>query len=194
MPKLNVFVALLAVLVIGAGCASSPRSRFYTLDVAYEGSGHPIGEHRLGVGPFEMPSYLDRPQIVIRGEGNQLVISDFDRWADSLPERFEAVLVRNLVIAGGSPAVLSHPWRRGFNPTFRVTGVVDRFEAGADGSVVLEVRWAVLDGDESEIQETFRSVYTEQAAAGDYGSISSAMSRAVAAFAADIVTQVAAEP
>jgi uncharacterized lipoprotein YmbA len=192
MPKLHIPTGLIAVLLIGTACSSSPASRFYTLDVAYDGPVHTLGGQQLGVGPFEMPSYLDRPQIVVRGDGNRLVVSEFDRWADALPERFERVLVRDLVIATGSPAILSHPWRRDFDTAYHVTGVVDRFEADRTGTVVLEVRWAVIDSEDGGIGSAFHSVYREDAEPGDYGAITSAMSRAVAAFAGDIAADAAA--
>lgn len=194
MPKLRVFIVVVAALLFQTACSSSPKSRFYTLDVTYGGQTYAVGERQIGVGPFDMARYLDRPQFVTRGAGNRLVISEFDRWADALPDRFNRILVRNLVVATGSPAVLSHPWRRDFAPTYRVTGIVDRFEADRDGTVVLEVRWAVLGNDDSQVQKTFRSVYTEDARAGDYDSIAAAMSRTVAAFAADIAADVSSRP
>lgn len=191
MMRSTVFMVLVAMLGGIAACSSSPTSRFYTLDASYDGPIHAIGDRQIGIGPFEMARYLDRPQIVIRGSGNRVVISEFDRWADALPERFEHVLVRDIVIATGSPAVLSHPWRRDFSPAYRVTGIVDRFEADRDGNVVLEVRWAVLGGADSDIEETFRSIYTERAEPGDYDTTVAAMSRAIAAFAADIAADIA---
>lgn len=192
MSKLLVLAAAVATLAVLTACSSSPTSRFYTLDAVYDRPTYPIGELQIGIGPFDLPRYLDRPQFVVRGAGNRLIVSEFDRWADALTDRFDAVLVRNLVIATESPAVLGHPWRRDFSPTYRVTGVVDRFEADGTGNVVLEVRWAVLGDEENEIEETFRSIYTEAASAGDYNSIAAAMSRTVAAFAADIAADVAA--
>ena len=192
MSKLFVLAAAVATLAVLPACSSSPTSRFYTLDTVYDGGTYPIGELQIGIGPFELPRYMDRPQFVVRGDGNRLIVSEFDRWADALTDRFDAVLVRNLVMATGSPAVLGHPWRRDFSPTYRVTGVVDRFEADGTGSVVLEVRWAVLSDDEKDIEATFRSIYTEVASPGDYNSIAAAMSRTVAAFAADIAADVAA--
>lgn len=192
MPRLVILMALLATLPGLVSCASSPTSRFYTLDAVYDGPTYRIAELQIGIGPFELPRYLDRPQFVVRGDGNRLIVSEFDRWADVLTDRFDAVLVRNLVIATESPAVLGHPWRRDFSPTYRVAGVVDRFEADGSGTVTLEVRWAVLSDNENEIEDTFRSVYTESASPGDYNAIAAAMSRTVAAFAADIAADVAA--
>lgn len=192
MPRFRVLIAMLATLSGLVACSSSPTSRFYTLDAVYDGATYPIDELQIGIGPFGLPRYLDRPQFVVRGDGNRLIVSEFDRWADALTDRFDAVLVRNLVIATESPAVLGHPWRRDFSPTYRVTGVVDRFEADGTGNVVLEVRWAVLSDDEKDIEASFRSIYTEAASPGDYNSIAAAMSRTVAAFAADIAADVAA--
>jgi len=194
MMKSRVFVVAFLTLLIAAACSSSPKSRFYTLDVAYEGPTRALNDFQIGVGPFEMVRYLDRPQIVTRGAGNRLTINEFDRWADALPDRFNRVLARNLVLATGSTSILAHPWRRDFDAKYRVTGVVDRFEADRDGTVVLEVRWAILGVADSMVEETFRAVYTRDAKPDDFGAIASAMSHVLADFAADIATDLAARP
>ena len=68
------------VMLVGAaaaGCATSPPSRFYLLTpIAQEGSasGASTTDQRIaiGVGPVDLPDYLNRPQIVTR-ESSKLV-------------------------------------------------------------------------------------------------------------------------
>ena len=36
--------------------------------------------------PLDLAGYLDRPQVVIRVDGNRLHLADYDRWGEPLPE------------------------------------------------------------------------------------------------------------
>ena len=66
---------LMAVmLAIMAGCATTPPSRFYILEpVKTDAAAQPSEPATaVGVGPVELPKYLDRPQIVVRSGANEL--------------------------------------------------------------------------------------------------------------------------
>jgi uncharacterized lipoprotein YmbA len=86
-------VALLAV----AGCGSTRPSNFYQLDepAATRLSGLERGI-AVGVGPVNLEPYLDRPQIVIRGTGHKLELSEFNRWAEPLKDSISRVIIVNL--------------------------------------------------------------------------------------------------
>lgn len=188
MSKTMSCIGLLALTLL-SGCASSPKSHFYTLHPAY--SGAPVSNHegcQIGVGPFAMPTYLDRPQVVIRGSGNEMIVNEFARWTEPIEYRFLNVLARNLVAATGESIVLEHPWRGEFEPQHRAQGRVDRFEADTGGVVTLEVRWGITSGEDNAIRRTEHSTYVENADPEDMGEIAAAMSRTLASFARDIAT------
>ena len=75
---------LVAVHLIGvalavlAGCATVTPARFYILspvpaDMAVRASGH---ETAIGVGPVDLPEYLNRPQIAVRNGAYELLYSE----------------------------------------------------------------------------------------------------------------------
>jgi len=81
-------ILVLLALFLGA-CGTTHNSRYYTLTPV------PVGQDRkpdepgtvpvvLGIGPVTLPDYLDRPQIVLRTSQNELVFSEYSRWAGSL--------------------------------------------------------------------------------------------------------------
>jgi uncharacterized lipoprotein YmbA len=184
-------VSVLAIVLVAA-CGSSPPTSYYTLDPVYSG---PTAENldavRIGVGPFVFPELLDRPQIVIRGDRNQVVLSEYARWADDLEKRFQAVVARDLVVATGTDHVYEHPWRDNFVVDYRILGVVDRFAAHTSGTASLKIRWVIRDGDGEKTLLTHAGHYTESADPGDYGDIAAAMGRVTASASADMARKLA---
>ena len=101
----NLFIQVLAILTLFAlltihfGCASSPPARFYllsSLDTAPPGMKPAADEPcvSIGIGPVKMPDYLEQTKIVTRGEGNQLTLAEFDRWAELLKDNLVRVLAK----------------------------------------------------------------------------------------------------
>ena len=190
MRTIRAIVPAIMALFLTA-CGSSPPTSYYTLDPVYSGPtiDH-LGEVRIGVGPFVFPELLDRPQIVVRGDRNEVILSEFARWADDLEQRFQAVVARNLVVAIGTGHVYEHPWRDNFNVDYRVLGIVDRFSVDTTGTVKLKVRWVAQDGTGPDMLVTQEGVYTENANPDDFGDIAAAMSRVAASFAGDIAKNI----
>ena len=97
MASRRLLVALIGLLALSA-CGASKPSQFYVLNALSPselsretisvGSGLAIG-----LAPVNMPEYLDRPEIISRGGGNQLELGQFDRWAEPLNRNIERVVV-----------------------------------------------------------------------------------------------------
>lgn len=139
-------LALAAALLL-TGCATTPPASFYVLTAAVPPDGAEItgGRPAIGLGPFELPEYLDRPQLVARTAPTELAIDELHRWGGSLQEDFLRVLGQNLAHELGTSRVLLAPADRRFPLDFRVIGDVMAFEGRPGGEAVLEVRWAVID-------------------------------------------------
>jgi uncharacterized lipoprotein YmbA len=181
-------------MLLAACLSSSPPSRFYTLQ-AEESAGDAgavvIGSGWVGVGPIGLPSYLDRPQIVTRGEGHRLVVHEFDRWADPLRGRVLDVLMENVVALSKSKRVTPYPWPADLQPDRRVMGEIAAFEAGPDGEVLMKVRWLVQVPGKPDAVQVHTGEYREAAPPGDFDAIAAAMSRALARWSLDIATALA---
>lgn len=157
-------VGLSAVVFLFAGCLS-PRedpTRFYVLSTsdasdASRSDGTPASVD-VGVGPFTIPSYLDRPQFVRRLGPNELRPVDDARWAETLGEGFERVLAENLDLLLPMARVHDHPWRSSTRAEWIVSGNISKFETDASGEVVLDVTWRVFDPDRQPTTVGARSV------------------------------------
>lgn len=149
-------VAIVAVSVGFGGCAAlAPRadlSSFYILgalpeaDLAADKNTDGIKANiSVGVGPIELPGYLDRQQIATRTSVNRLSYSETERWAAPLAESFSRVLAQNLSHLLNPARVIQFPWQSNDTPEYQVKIEVLQFEANSNHQAWLRARWTVID-------------------------------------------------
>ncbi len=185
---------LIAVHLIGvalavlAGCATFTPSRFYILspvpaDMAVRATGR---EAAIGVGPINLPEYLNRPQIAVRNGAYELLYSETHRWAEALQANFTDVLAENLALLIPTNQVAIYPWGRATMIDYQVMAEVSRFDADANGNVTLSASWKLVGGENREVIAMKKSTFTEAAGGSDYEQIVAAQSRALAALSREI--------
>jgi uncharacterized lipoprotein YmbA len=140
-----------ALLLVLAGCGSSPPTRFYTLSPVPGSAPAAVSDRRpLKISAVHVPGVLDRNNI-IRGEANyQLDISAQDRWGADLGEMIRQTLTEDLqerlpggmVIAPRSPA-----------PENTRGVVIDVLSFGPDtsGQVTLDATWTLQGGSPAQV-------------------------------------------
>jgi uncharacterized lipoprotein YmbA len=182
-------IPVLLVLTL-AGCASSPATRYYTLDpVSPAAQAASAADMRAAVkvDAVHIPPALDR-QSMVRGESdNELQISSQDRWAGDLGETIRRVLTQDLesrlpagkVIAPEAPAPAS---ARGI-----VVDVLTFQPQG--GEVVLDADWTLLEGTQSN-PVLSRSVHLTAAATSSAQGQAAAMSTLLGQLADGIAAQI----
>jgi uncharacterized lipoprotein YmbA len=185
------YIVTLCFLII-AGCGSSPTVHYYALEtiddrVAQDNEGSPI----MAVGAFRMPEYLNRSQMVTRGPGAEIIVDEFNRWAEPLDDAIHRVLASNLDVLLESVVVVAYPSSAVVNIDYRLIGRFDRFNAGQDGLVVLDVQWAIADSTGTVHLPPRRARFESQAARpDDAGSIAQAMSDVLSQFCRDIAREI----
>ncbi len=177
--------ALLLALTL-AGCASSPPTRFYLLSAQTATPVGPAVGFSVGVGPLELPAYLDRPQIVTRTAGQEVEVAEFERWAEPLQDGVQRVLVENLAAALPGERVQGWPWRRATAPDWQVELRLTHFEREAGGDAALAVRWRVLDREGRERVPLRATEHRAHPGGADYPDTVAALDRVLADFAAEI--------
>lgn len=146
--KTSALIALLTLLVSGCSLLSAPdvpTTRYFVLtsDRSLDNEELPENSISLGLGPFTFPAYLDRPQMVTRTDPNQIVFSQFNRWAEPVESGFPRVLSENVGRVTNTSEIVMFPWFK-IPLEYQVKGEVLRFEANDDGEVVLECIWTVV--------------------------------------------------
>jgi len=193
MIRKSQFLVTLVLLML-AGCGSSPPVKYFgldSMDTSYtqDEAGAPV----LALGPFRMPEYLNRSQMVTRGSGAELIVDDVNRWAESLDDAIHRILASNLDRLLGSLIVVAYPSAALLEVDYRLVGRIGQFNADEDGLVILEVQWGAADTDGHMLMAPTRSWYESQATVpGDPDSIARAMSDALEQFSRDMARDLGA--
>jgi hypothetical protein len=174
-----------------AGCGTSPPAKFYTLTpvVAQRPPEKVVETDKytpVGIGPIEIPDYLDRPEIVTRAEQNQLILSEFNLWGGTLKADINRVLLENIssFLAGDEIPIIT--WKATMTEAHRVTVVIARFDGSPNGSITLKARWSLLDK-EGKAFEYFRETNITIPVKGvSYSSVVTAMSEALGELSKEI--------
>lgn len=148
--RLIQFAFLLVMLLLLAGCGSSAPSNFYLLQAqpapAILKPETPAANHKsIGIGPVEIPQYLDRPQLVVRTGDNTVQIHEFERWAEPLKEGVTRVVTHNLDGLLAAEQIKVYPWRSQLTIDYRLVLTLNRFEAADDGQATLAGWWTLYD-------------------------------------------------
>lgn len=178
-----------AVLALGfaaalAGCAAkTPPARFYLLQAQALVSVGALAA-TVGVGPVELPAYLDRPQIVTGGEGSEMHLDEFQRWAEPLRENFAQTLSDDLARLLPASHFLPYPWNRAIVPDYQIGVQVARFHVDRAGQCELEANWSLMRQNRAILLKSFR--IEVPAADSGYEAKVVAQSRALASFGREI--------
>src|SRR5262245_50810973 len=188
----------LGALVAAAawGCAPTPvPTHYYILTAIPPGGAAPAsaGDLTSGVGPFTVPSYLDRPQIVTRTGRDEIDLADFDQWGEPLRSAVLRVLAEDLAARIPTPRIVPFPWRGTRTVQYQVVVEILRFEGRLGGDAALDARWRVLDSAGRELALRMSTV-TEATSGPGYGALVAALSRALGTLSGEIATAIAAMP
>jgi uncharacterized lipoprotein YmbA len=188
---LGTIITLGALLVVQFGCTGSPSSRFYllsSLSRTGQEAKAPTDENcpSIGIGPISVPGYLDQPQVVTRTTGNELLLAEFDRWAEPLRENFTRVLSQNISTLLCTKSVVLFPWQRRIPVDYRIEMDVLRFDGTLGGNASLEAWWRVFSGDGRKMLVAKKSSFSEPVDGKDFGSLISAQSRALGRLSSEI--------
>jgi uncharacterized protein len=193
------FVTALSLLLAALlqGCGSTAPVRYYSLAPMKEAMTYgrdPVAQPRftVGVGPVEIPDFLERPHIVTRNGGNEMILAEYDRWAGSLKQDITRVLVEDLsaYLAPGA-SVLS--WKRGIPLDWRVAVEVTRLDVTLGREVVLGAQWALFAGDRKAPLKLRGQTFTESLEGKDISAAVAVIGNAMGRLSKEIAGDVRAE-
>ena len=182
--------AAFAFMLLAGGCSPKTRpAKFYLLQPiskseALIGTMGKTSPNLIGVGPIDIPAYLDRPQIVSGGDGAQLQMDEFERWAEPLRDNFTRTMAENLSLLMPSSHVMPFPWNRAITPDYQVEIQVTRFHVDVAGNNELKANWSILKQNKPLLLKEFHA--RNPVGGGDYEAKVAAQSRAVGEFSREI--------
>lgn len=153
-----------ALALLTGACGFSKPSTFYVLDA------NDLPEQSMtltdadniliGIEPIFLPTYLDKPQIIIRQPDSvTLTASEFNRWAELLADVFPRVLADAISKNMGYPAAKQANLNRDLFP-YRLYVEVLRFDAAFEKEAVLDTWWTIMTNSGNVIYRT-RSILIE---------------------------------
>ncbi|HUA34668.1 MAG TPA: PqiC family protein [Candidatus Binataceae bacterium] len=193
--RLNILAIIAVALssaVIGCGPVLAPqpdRSKFYTLTPVDAATSQPPLPIVLGLGPVNMPSYLDRNAVVIRTSPTEMDVSAVDRWAEPLSANFTRTLTEDLSRTLSPKQIVQFPWFTATLPDYQVEIYVYRFEANSAGTAVLSGRWAIRNPVTHKTLYSSDMNISQPVAKGD-GAGAAALSKAVGQLSTEIAAAV----
>jgi uncharacterized protein len=188
-PERETCLLVIAFFAIFPGCGT--QSRYYRLDTtATANSGSPV-QTSVMVGPVSVPAAVDQPEFVVQVTPNRVEVEEFDRWAAPLDDSIARAVAGDLSVLLASPSVTAGPLAD-FNPAYRVTINVQRFESVKGDTALVDAVWAVHQTADGKTQSG-RTVAREPVQGAGFDALAAAHSRALAKVSADIAEAIRTE-
>lgn len=178
---------MIALLIWQWGCAHTESAKFYVLNsLTGSHSETKTEEIRpkavLGIGPINLPEYLDRPQIMTRTGGNELEYTEFHQWAEPLKDNFARVLGENLSVLIETNQIHQFPWRRSAEIDYQLKVDVINFDGNLEGDSVLTVRWTLYGKDPDKALILKKSTFRQTTSGKDFEAMVSALNQTLEQF------------
>jgi uncharacterized lipoprotein YmbA len=187
--RLTHLLSITFLTAAAAGCAST-AARFYTLDSTATADGTPVTRCAVLVGPVSLPPSVDRPQFVVQVAPNRVDVDEFHRWAAPLNDSVARAVAGDLATLLGTPDVAVGPLAN-FDPDYRVTINIQRFESVQGESAVVDAVWVVRKAAGGEARSG-RTIAREAAQDKGFDALAGAYSRALAKVSSDIAAAIRA--
>lgn len=187
MPRLLTLAAALGLLLGCLPALQNDPTKFYLLRLDSHSAPHGGGAKvSIGVGPIDLPPYLDRPQIVTQTAGNELSISEFNRWVEPLQDNFTRVLANDLGLLLDTDQVFVFPWGASISPEYQVKVDVTSFIGELGGESSLVARWSIISDGGTKVLLTRRSQLRAMSSNASYDALVTALNETVTKLSREI--------
>lgn len=172
-----------------AGCGSSPKAQYYTLQAppspAAQSTIIDAAQPEILIGPISLPEAVDRSQWVLRTGDNTLDISDTQRWAEPLKTGIARVLAANLVQLLGTPKVTLFGAGVAADAAVRINIDIAAFESAPGDSATIEALWTIKAAGNGK-PLSGRSIVREALPDAGYQAVAAGHGRALAQISREI--------
>lgn len=180
---------VVATMVL-TGCGRSPQTTFYTLtpDLAGKGPVALAAAPSIAIAAVSLPELVDRPQLVLPGEGARVVLLETHRWAEPLKSSIPRLLAEDLSRLIGPERVSFAPQYAAGRAEYRIFVDFQRFEA-IKKAVVIDALWTIRPSGTGKTVAK-RSQITEPLAGSGYDALAAAYSRALGRLASEMAQSI----
>jgi uncharacterized protein len=186
----RILTSIILAALFASGCSTNP-ARFYSLSPTATADGTPATTASVMVGPVAIPASVDQPEFVVQVAANRVQVDEFNRWVAPLGDAIARTVAGDLVVLLGSPDVASSELAN-FNPDYRVTIDVQRFESVQGQAATIEAVWSVRKTANGETRSG-RTVARVPVQGQGFDALAAGHSQALAQLSADIAAAIRAE-
>lgn len=188
-------MACLALLPTGCVLKHSAPARLYVLQAAAREPAAPPGDAPrgvLGVQRVSVPAWMDRPEITARTGRGEIVPDPLARWGEPITRGIQRVVTEDLAALLPERHLVAAPFAASRTVDHRLDLAITEGARQADGTVLLEARWAILGPDGAVLVQR-RSSYRTAVVANAEATVS-AISEALALLSGEIASAVRGLP
>lgn len=186
---MKIRLAIAAILMHAVACTPAPQFHYLLTADGPTPAGGGVG---IGVGPVVVPDYLERPNLAIQEQPNQLSFASDHRWAGALDASIARVLATNLGHRKRTGNVRVYPWTLDDGLRHQVTLDIREFHGDADGHAVLEAGWRLYGLPERRLLASRTFSGREALERDGYPSLVAAQSRLLSRLADEIAASMPA--
>lgn len=159
-----------------------------------------LNQWRVGLKAVVLPAYLQTKLMAVRRQNNEVVFSEFNRWAESLDQGISSVMKENLGTLPSVGRVVVYPNHGAdavdYEVAIRVLACEGAVEASGAASIRFVAEWELTAvGTKSAVAG--RGTFTAQPATWDgknFGQLARALSEAVAGLSESVGQALPAKP
>lgn len=188
-------MVLISLIMLFAGCGSSPNAKLYILDTME--SSHSIPAMTMEgrsvvvkVGPVSIADTLDQPQIVTRTGPNMLVADELNRWSGDFQDDIKRVIGENISILLPTDQVILSQEIALLPIDFQVLVNIREFDGLLGGVVTLNADWTVAAKSKDKTVVSKKSVLQGNADGEDYQTYVAAQSRLLEKLSQEITAEI----
>ena len=178
---INLFAGILIFL---GGCGTTQPSKFYmlsSLSLPPEKSQVNNNQNRVSIeiDINDIPEYLNRPQMVVRVNSNEIKLEEFHRWAETVKDSFPKIIAENLISLLPTEKFLIFAQNRIVSSDYQIIFNVNQFDGTPGETVSLITQWAIFDTKKEKIVLTQHSNINVKTEGEGFDKLAAAQSKAL---------------
>ncbi len=180
-----ILINLFAItLIFLGGCGTTAPSKFYML------SSLPLSSEKLQINNDQnrisieidlndIPAYLNKPQMIVRINSNEIKLEEYHRWAETVKDSFPKIIADNLISLLSSEKFLVFAQNRIVSSDYQIIFNVNQFDGTPGETVSLIAQWAIFNNKNKKIVLTQHSDINVKTEGDGFDKLAAAQSKAL---------------
>ena len=181
------FIVVLGLFACGS---SGPATTYYGLfpNDDFKARGNAKMIQSLGVGPIDLPEYLDTTALVSKSDTNVINVSGYHAWAEPLDASIARVVAANMG-ALLDLDVWAFPWDARHRPNNQIKIIIESLEGVRGANVSMKAKWFVYSLDHKTILKQSNFTATQRLNSKKYAAYVAAIQKNIDELSAHIASE-----